>query len=115
VSGAAAGSLTTTIWKPAAVKASVMACSGLVQKGSSAVDSAGDHHALPDSTRLKIAMGQAHVRRWTADLMPLVSGEDDPLGVEDLCTHRLPLEDAPRGYEIFQKKLDGAIKVVLQP
>ena len=64
---------------------------------------------------VKIAMGQAHVRRWTDDLMPLVSGDDDPLGVEDLATHRLPLQDAPHGYEIFQKKLDGAIKVILQP
>jgi threonine dehydrogenase-like Zn-dependent dehydrogenase len=50
-----------------------------------------------------------------AQTRPLFSGEDDPLGVEDLCTHRLPLEDAPHGYEIFQKKQDGAIKVVLQP
>jgi threonine dehydrogenase-like Zn-dependent dehydrogenase len=64
---------------------------------------------------VKLAMGQAHVKRWIDDLMPLLSGEDDPLGVEDLCTHRLPLDDAPHGYEIFQKKQDGAIKVVLQP
>jgi hypothetical protein len=64
---------------------------------------------------VKIAMGQAHVRRWTDDLMPLVSGDDDPLGVEDLATHRLRLQDAPHGYEIFQKKQDGAIKVVLKP
>ena len=64
---------------------------------------------------VKLAMGQAHVKRWIGDLMPLLSGEDDPLGVEDLCTHRLPLRDAPHGYEIFQKKQDGAIKVVLQP
>ena len=64
---------------------------------------------------VKIAMGRAHVRRWTDDLMPLVSGDDDPLGVEDLATHRLPLQDAPHGYEIFQKKQDGAIKVVLKP
>lgn len=62
-----------------------------------------------------VAMGQAHVRRWTGDLMSLLSGDDDPLGTEDLCTHRLPLDEAPRGYEIFQKKQDGAIKVVLQP
>ena len=62
-----------------------------------------------------LTMGQAHVRRWTDELMPLVSGDDDPLGVEDLCTHRLPLEEAPRGYEIFQKKQDGAVKVVLTP
>ena len=64
---------------------------------------------------VKLAMGQAHVKRWIGDLMPLLSGEDDPLGVEDLCTHRLPLSDAPHGYEIFQKKQDGTIKVVLQP
>jgi threonine dehydrogenase-like Zn-dependent dehydrogenase len=64
---------------------------------------------------LKIAMGQAHVKRWIDDIMPLVSGDGDPLGVEDLCTHRLPLDEAPHGYEVFQKKEDGAIKVVLEP
>jgi threonine dehydrogenase-like Zn-dependent dehydrogenase len=64
---------------------------------------------------LQIRMGQAHVRRWIDDLMPLVIDESDPLGVMDLTTHRLPLDEAPHGYEIFQKKQDGAIKVVLQP
>jgi threonine dehydrogenase-like Zn-dependent dehydrogenase len=64
---------------------------------------------------VKIAMGQAHVKRWIDDLMPLLTGDGDPLGVEDLCTHRLPLDQAPHGYEIFKKKEDGAIKVVLQP
>ena len=39
----------------------------------------------------------------------------DPLGVDDLATHRLPLDEAPHGYEIFQKKQDGAIKVVFEP
>jgi threonine dehydrogenase-like Zn-dependent dehydrogenase len=28
-------------------------------------------------------------------------------------THRLPLEDAPRAYEIFKNKQDECIKVVL--
>ncbi|GAA3155110.1 zinc-dependent alcohol dehydrogenase [Planomonospora alba] len=60
-------------------------------------------------------MGQAHVRRWTNELLPLVLDESDPLGVMDLATHRLPLEQAPHGYEIFQKKQDGAIKVLLNP
>ena len=64
---------------------------------------------------VKVAMGQAHVKRWIDDLMPLVSGDSDPLGVEDLCTHRLPLDEAPQGYEMFQKKADGAIKIVLEP
>jgi threonine dehydrogenase-like Zn-dependent dehydrogenase len=64
---------------------------------------------------VKIGMGQCHVRRWTDEILPLVSGDDDPLGTEDLCTHQLPLTEAPHGYDIFQKKLDGAIKVVLKP
>jgi threonine dehydrogenase-like Zn-dependent dehydrogenase len=64
---------------------------------------------------VKVAMGQAHVKRWIDDLLPLVSGDRDPLGVEDLCTHRLPLDDAPGAYETFQKKEDGAIKIVLEP
>ncbi|MFI6787517.1 zinc-dependent alcohol dehydrogenase [Nonomuraea sp. NPDC050383] len=62
-----------------------------------------------------LRMGQAHVRRWIDDLMPLVTDDADPLGVMDLATHRLPLDQAPHAYEIFQKKQDGAIKVLLQP
>jgi threonine dehydrogenase-like Zn-dependent dehydrogenase len=65
--------------------------------------------------QITIRMGQANVRRWVDELMPLLEQDGDPLGVEELTTHRLPLEEAPRGYEIFQKKADGAIKVVLQP
>ncbi len=60
-------------------------------------------------------MGQAHVKRWVDDIMPLLTGDDDPLGVDDLTTHRLPLEDAPHAYDIFKKKEDGCIKVVLKP
>jgi threonine dehydrogenase-like Zn-dependent dehydrogenase len=64
---------------------------------------------------VQIKMGQAHVKRWIDHLMPLVTDDSDPLGVEDLATHKIPLDDAPHGYEIFQKKQDGAIKVVLKP
>jgi threonine dehydrogenase-like Zn-dependent dehydrogenase len=64
---------------------------------------------------IQLRMGQAHVKRWIPDILPLVEDDADPLGVEDLTTHRLPLEQAPRGYEIFQKKEDGCIKVVLTP
>lgn len=64
--------------------------------------------------QISIRMGQANVRRWVDDLLPLLTDED-PLGVADLTTHRLPLEAAPYGYEIFQKKKDGAIKIVLRP
>ncbi|MBG0829989.1 glutathione-dependent formaldehyde dehydrogenase [Planomonospora sp. ID67723] len=62
-----------------------------------------------------LRMGQAHVKRWIDDLMPLVTDDADPLGVMDLATHRLPLDQAPHGYEIFQKKREGAVKVLLNP
>ena len=63
---------------------------------------------------VRIAMGQAHVRRWIDDVLPLVDGESDPLGVRDLATHRMPLQQAPRGYEQFQRKTDATIKVLLE-
>ena len=65
--------------------------------------------------QIQIRMGQANVKSWIDDLMPLVTADDDPLGVEDLATHKLPLDQAPHAYEIFQKKQDGAIKILLQP
>jgi threonine dehydrogenase-like Zn-dependent dehydrogenase len=63
----------------------------------------------------QLRMGQAHVKRWIDDLMPMVSNESDPLGLRTFATHHLPLEDAPHGYEIFRDKADGCLKVVLQP
>jgi len=65
--------------------------------------------------QINLRMGQANVRRWLDDLLPLVSGDGDPLGVERFATHHLPLDDAPHAYEIFQKKEDGAFKVVFNP
>ncbi|MGV9762619.1 zinc-dependent alcohol dehydrogenase [Micromonospora tulbaghiae] len=64
---------------------------------------------------IQLRMGQCHVRRWVDEIIPLLERDDDPLGVEDLRTHRLPLTDAPRAYEMFQKKEDGCVKVVLAP
>ncbi|MET8094768.1 zinc-dependent alcohol dehydrogenase [Micromonospora sp. NPDC005220] len=64
---------------------------------------------------VQLRMGQCHVRRWTDEILPLLADDDDPLGVEDLRTHRVPLARAPQAYEMFQKKEDGCIKVVLEP
>jgi threonine dehydrogenase-like Zn-dependent dehydrogenase len=64
---------------------------------------------------VQLRMGQAHVRRWIDDLVPIVSDDRDPLGVREFATHHLPLEDAPHGYEIFRDKAEGCLKVVLQP
>jgi len=65
--------------------------------------------------QIQIRMGQANVRRWTDDILPLLTEDGDPLGTEDFATHKLPLEQAPEAYEMFQKKENGAIKVLLQP
>lgn len=65
--------------------------------------------------QIQLRMGQANVRAWIDDLLPLVEDPSDPLGVDDLVTHRLPLADAPGAYEMFQDKTDGCIKVVLDP
>jgi threonine dehydrogenase-like Zn-dependent dehydrogenase len=64
--------------------------------------------------QIQLRMGQANVKRWIDDILPLLSDED-PLGVDDFVTHRVPLDDAPRAYEMFQKKEDGAVKIVLNP
>jgi threonine dehydrogenase-like Zn-dependent dehydrogenase len=64
--------------------------------------------------QIQVRMGQANVKRWVPEILPLLL-DGDPLATDDLATHRLPLDEAPRGYELFQKKEDGAIKVVLQP
>ena len=65
--------------------------------------------------QINMRMGQANVKRWMDDLLPLVDGGDDPLGVEGFATHHLPLERAPHAYEIFQKKQDDAFKILLEP
>ncbi|MEP7089092.1 MAG: zinc-dependent alcohol dehydrogenase [Nocardioidaceae bacterium] len=65
--------------------------------------------------QLQLRMGQANVKRWVDDIMPLLVDVSDPLGVDQFTTHQVPLADAPAAYEMFQKKQDGAIKVVFKP
>jgi len=65
--------------------------------------------------QIQLRMGQANVKRWVDDIMPLLSGDDDPLGVETFATHRVPLDDAPGAYAAFQEKRDGTVKVLLKP
>ena len=60
-------------------------------------------------------MGQANVKRWIDDILPLLTGDGDPLGVEQFATHRLPLDAAPDAYARFQRKEDGHFKILLQP
>jgi threonine dehydrogenase-like Zn-dependent dehydrogenase len=64
--------------------------------------------------QIQLRMGQANVKRWVDDIMPLLL-DGDPLGVDGFATNRVPLDDAPEAYEKFQKKQDGIVKVLLQP
>ena len=62
---------------------------------------------------LTIKTGQTHVHRYVPKLLYLIrEGKIDPSFV---VTHRMPLTQAPQGYEMFQEKRDGCIKVVLDP
>jgi threonine dehydrogenase-like Zn-dependent dehydrogenase len=65
--------------------------------------------------QLTLRMGQANVKRWIPDLMPLVEDDADPLGMERFATHHLPLAEAPQAYQDFQEKNEGIIKVVFRP
>ncbi len=64
--------------------------------------------------QIQIRQGQANVKSWVNDILPLLT-DDDPLGVESFATHHLPLTEAPSAYEHFQKKEQGMIKVVFNP
>ncbi len=65
--------------------------------------------------QVQLRMGQANVKRWVPEILPLLTGDDDPLGVDHFATHRVPLDEGPAAYETFQKKQDGAVKVLFQP
>ena len=61
---------------------------------------------------LTIKTGQCHVQRYMRPLLQHIqNGDIDPSFV---ITHRMKLEDAPKGFEMFVKKLDGCEKVVLK-
>jgi len=64
--------------------------------------------------QVQVRMGQANVKRWVDDILPLLT-DGDPLGAGNFSTHQVPLDEAPRSYEMFQKKQDGAIKVLFKP
>jgi threonine dehydrogenase-like Zn-dependent dehydrogenase len=64
--------------------------------------------------QIQLRMGQANVKRWVPEILPLLT-DGDPLGVDEFATHRLPLDRAPEAYAMFQKKEDGCVKVVLKP
>ncbi len=65
--------------------------------------------------QIQLRMGQANIKRWVDDIMPLLVDDSDPLGTEEFATHKVSLDEAPAAYDQFQKKTDGTIKVVFKP
>src|ERR1700743_302112 len=64
--------------------------------------------------QIQVRQGQANVKRWVDEIMPLLT-DGDPLGGDHFATHHLPLSEAPDAYEHFQKKEQGMVKVVFNP
>jgi threonine dehydrogenase-like Zn-dependent dehydrogenase len=102
--------------RPAALRQAIMCC----RKGGT-VSIPGVYGGFADkiplgalmNKGLTIKTGQTHVHRFVPELLDLVQrGRIDPSFV---VTHRLPLTDAPRAYQMFRQKTDGCIKVVLDP
>jgi threonine dehydrogenase-like Zn-dependent dehydrogenase len=64
--------------------------------------------------QIQLRMGQANVKHWIPEILPLLADED-VLGVDEFATHHMPLARTAEAYDMFQKKTDGAVKVVLRP
>ena len=102
--------------RPAALRQVLVACG----KGCS-VSIPGAYGGFLDTIPMGASMnkaltwktGQTHVHRYLRPLLDRIqNGDIDPTFI---ITHRLPLDQAPHGYEIFKHKKDNCIKVVLKP
>jgi len=62
---------------------------------------------------ISIKQGQAPVINYVDKLLNLVS--EGKVILDDIITHTLPLSEAAKGYEMFDKKMDDCVKVVLKP
>jgi threonine dehydrogenase-like Zn-dependent dehydrogenase len=102
--------------RPTALRQLIVAC----RKGGT-VSLAGVYGGFLDKIPMGAAfnkgltfrMGQTHVHRYLRPLLEHIqNGDIDPSFV---ITHRMKLEDAPHGYQIFRDKKDKCIKIVLKP
>ncbi len=102
--------------RPVALRQAILAC-----RSGGTVSVAGVYGGFIDSfpigaivnRSLTIKSGQTHVQRYMRPLLKRIqNGEIDPSFV---ITHRLKLSDAAQGYEMFAKKQDDCMKVVLRP
>ncbi|MGJ9421527.1 alcohol dehydrogenase catalytic domain-containing protein [Aeromicrobium sp. CF3.5] len=80
---------------------------------------AGTSDPMPLQTmfdkQVQLRMGQANVKHWVDQILPLAHETGDPLGLADFATHRVPLAEAPEAYRTFQGKTDETVKVLFKP
>lgn len=102
--------------RPVALRQAILAC-----RSGGTVSVAGVYGGFIDkfpigavvNRSLTIKSGQTHVQRYMRPLLKRIqNGEIDPSFV---ITHRLKLSDAAHGYEMFSKKQDECMKVVMRP
>jgi threonine dehydrogenase-like Zn-dependent dehydrogenase len=102
--------------RPYALRQAIMAC-----RNGGTVSVPGVYGGLIDkfpmgavvNKALTIRSGQTHVQKYMRPLLERIQRREiDPTFI---VTHRLPLDDAPRGYAMFVAKEDGCEKVVLKP
>lgn len=62
---------------------------------------------------IRMRLGQSTPQRDIDELLTWV--EAGKIKLDDIISHRLPLSEAPHGYEIFNEKKDDCVKVVLKP
>ncbi|GAA4568620.1 zinc-dependent alcohol dehydrogenase [Planotetraspora kaengkrachanensis] len=100
--------------RPYALREAIMAC-----RNGGTVSVIGAYAGFVDkfpvgtfmNRSLTLRSGQCHVQRYLKPLLRRIeNGDIDPSFV---ITHRLPLRDAPRGYDMFKNKVDDCNKVVL--
>lgn len=62
---------------------------------------------------IQLKGGQAPAHKYIDQLLSYVA--DGKVTLDDIITHRLSIDDVAKGYELFQKKEDNCVKVVLDP
>ena len=62
---------------------------------------------------IAMRFGQAPAQKYIDELLKMVT--DKKIRLDDIISHRLPIDQAPHAYEIFCKKQDDCVKVVLKP
>jgi threonine dehydrogenase-like Zn-dependent dehydrogenase len=102
--------------RPVALREAIMSC-----RNGGIISVIGVYGGLMDkfpigalmNRGLSIKSGQCHVQRYMRPLLDrILNGDIDPTFI---ITHKLPLRDAPQGYELFKHKQDDCLKVVLKP